>query len=238
MNARTEKRWFRFRSRTVFVTMTLLFVVVAYVGAHCGLSWRSLNAMAIRVPGPRDVQASGGETQDGTENCVACQQLKVELPIDASAEEREAVMQELKRRDAANDAELNLAARAVAEQWIGCKFQTRAGQDSEQYTWQQDAASRLEAVEDAPQIRFDFFKCIVANDEFRLRGWQGVVTNVADTPGGRRIELDVYPSFMTAAGAPAFYHRAFHETWLLDKSGRLSLEKGEPGRGYGVVGIN
>ena len=46
MNAPTEKRWFRFRLRTVFVVLTVLSMVMAYAGAYYRLSRRGIEEAA------------------------------------------------------------------------------------------------------------------------------------------------------------------------------------------------
>ena len=61
---------------------------------------------------------------------------------------------------------------------------------------------------------------------------------VVNAPDGKRIELHVRPSLTAASGGIAFTPRTYCETWRIDDSGRLSMEKAESGSGLGVIMVD
>jgi hypothetical protein len=205
------------------------YLIVAVIFALAGVGlWAAVNARGTQEVPARAVDLST-ENADG----AACQTRTAQKSVvPDDPQEREAFDQRYLQQWAASNAKLAEVARARASQWRGCRFVPSAQRDNtEEYARQQEAADLLTADQTVPQSRIDFFHSILSAEGFHHVGWEGAVVNVIGAPDGQWIELHVRPSMAADTGGIAFTPRTYRETWRIDDSGRLSLEKAESGGG-------
>jgi hypothetical protein len=158
------------------------------------------------------------------------------LVVPEDPQEREAVLQEYREQEAAREARRAEEVRAQACRWKGSQFVPSAPRSSaDEYAQQEAAAGLLAAAQTVPASRLEFFRATFAVEGYRHVGWEGTVVKVIDAPDGRRIELRVRPSLVTAGGGIAYTLRTYREIWRFDESGRLFLERGESGGGLGGI---
>jgi hypothetical protein len=210
-------------------SIVVALVALTGISVWATVSTRGTHEAPALAEDSSPVSADRATSQTGTA-------WKMVVPDDPRA--REALAERCRQEWAARNARQAAEARARAGQWQGCRFVPSALRDNaEEYARQKEAADLLSA-QTAPQGRVDFFRSYLSQEDFHHVGWEGGVMKVVDTPDGKAIELHVRPSLTSAGGGYAHTSRTYRETWHIDVSGRLSLERGEDGGGLGLIMVD
>jgi hypothetical protein len=181
--------------------------------------WGTIHA---RSEGSAQKQANDGATA----GCIDCAPRLI-VPQDPG--ELAALTTRVAQKQAALDAAASEENRLRVARWKGCRFTPTAKSDNaDVHARQSAAADLLFAKQQVPECRLEAFRWATGNRDIVLVGWNASISSVVEIAGGKRIELEVAPELATKAGGIAITPHRCKETWKIDQSGGLTVEKIEP----------